>query len=63
MAPPTTRKLIQGFIWMFNHYRRMHPTSKIKMKTLGALTSQKIKFKWNKEANASFNGKKINVSA
>ena len=31
MAPPKTRKLVRGFVGMFNYYRRLHPTSKINM--------------------------------
>ena len=39
---------------MINYYRRLYPTSRINIKPLTDLTSPKTKFKWNKEAQASF---------
>ena len=58
MAPPTTNKLLQGFLVMFNYYRMLYPTSKTNMQPLVSLTSPKIKFKRKKEANMSFNDTK-----
>ena len=55
IAPPTSRKFLQSFLGMFNYYRRLYPTSKIDMKPLTYLTSPKVKYKWTKEADSSFN--------
>ena len=39
---------------MVNYYRRLYLTSKINLKPLTYLTSPKVKFKWSKEAQTSF---------
>ena len=58
MEPHATRTLLQVFLGIFHYYSRLHPTSKINMQPLVSLTSPKIKFKRNNEANASFNNMK-----
>ena len=55
MVSLDTRKLLQGFLGMFNYCLRLCPTSKINIQPFASLTSPKVKFKWNKEDNASFN--------
>ena len=62
MASPTTIKLLQGFLGIFNYYPRSHPTSEINMQPLACLTSPKVKFKWNQEAHTSFNNIKSLLS-
>ena len=39
---------------MINYYRRLYPTSKINTKSLIMLISEKIKLRWSKEAQNSF---------